>query len=126
MPTEPLVIQQYFDGWNDHDADRILGTFTSDGSYNDPIGGANLAGEGYAAYCDSLFLAFPDLHLELISSVQASSGWFAVPWVLRGTHKGPVGELAGSGNSVVLPGCDFILLESDKIKCVKGYFDPQE
>ncbi|MEM7400418.1 MAG: ester cyclase, partial [Pseudomonadota bacterium] len=71
-----------------------------------------------------LFMAFPDLKLELISNKQASNGMISAPWLLFGTHQGPVGELEPSGKSVVLPGWDFITVDNGKIKQVLGYFDP--
>ena len=60
MNSETKIIEQYFAAWDAHDTDAILATFTSDGTYSDPVGGKNLSGQAYADYAKSLFMAFPD------------------------------------------------------------------
>ncbi len=125
MSKEIEIVEKYFSAWNAHDTDAILATFTIDGTYSDPVGGKNLSGQNYADYASSLFITFPDLKLELIENSVASTGVIAAPWLLFGTHQGPVGELQATGKSIVLPGCDFITVENEKIKQVIGYFDPE-
>ena len=119
------AVNAYFDAWDSHDTDAILATLTSDGTYSDPVGGENLSGQAYADYAASLFTAFPDLQLELISNTVASNGIVAAPWLLFGTHKGPVGDYKPTNRKIVLPGCDFITVDSGKVKQVIGYFDPE-
>tara|TARA_R110002096_G_scaffold256917_1_gene450159 strand:- start:131 stop:529 length:399 start_codon:yes stop_codon:yes gene_type:complete len=125
MPSETDAVKAYFDAWNSHDTDAILSSLTPDGTYSDPVGGENLSGQAYADYASSLFTAFPDLKLELISNTVASNGIVAAPWLLFGTHKGPVGDYAPTNREVILPGCDFITVENGKVKKVIGYFDPE-
>ncbi len=124
MALETEVVKAYFDAWNAHDTQAILNTFTSEGVYSDPIGGQNLFGDNYVDYANSLFNAFLDLRLELIANTVASNGMVAAPWLLFGTHQGPVGDLQPTGREITLPGCDFISIENGKIKEVRGYFDP--
>ncbi len=124
MFSETEIVKAYFDAWNAHDTKAILSTFTADGTYSDPVGGQNLSGQVYADYAASLFTAFPDLKLELIANTLASNGMIAAPWLLFGTHLGPVGEFLPTGSAITLPGCDFISIENGKIKKVRGYFDP--
>ena len=121
-PTEAVKV--YFDAWNSHDTDEILNSLTPDGTYSDPVGGENLSGQNYANYAASLFAAFPDLKLELISNTVASNGTVAAPWLLFGTHKGVVGDYTPTNREITLPGCDFITIENGKVKQVIGYFDP--
>ncbi len=47
----------------------------------------------------------------------------AAQWVMRGTNTGPFGGGPSTGQSVALPGADFISVEGDKIRSVQGYFD---
>ena len=121
--TEAVIT--YFDAWNNHDTNAILNSLISDGTYSDPVGGENLSGQFYADYVNTLFTAFPDLKLELISNTVASNGIVAAPWILFGTHKGPVGDYLSTNRAIVLPGCDFITVEDWKVKKVIGYFDPE-
>ncbi len=125
MNSATEAVKAYFDAWDRHDTDAILDTFTPDGTYSDPVGGNNLSGQAYADYATSLFLAFPDLKLELISNTIASNGIVAAPWILFGTHRGPVGDYSPTNRKINLPGCDFITVENGKIKSVIGYFDPE-
>jgi steroid delta-isomerase-like uncharacterized protein len=124
MTSKIDIVKAYFDAWNAHDIEAILNTFTEKGTYSDPIGGKNLSGQLYADYIQSLFVAFPDLKLELISNIVATNGMVAAPWLLFGTHQGPVGDFKPTGNLITLPGCDFVSVENGKIQTVRGYFDP--
>ena len=122
-PTE--AVKAYFDAWDSHDVDAILDSLTPDGTYSDSSGAENLSGKAYADYANSLFTAFPDLKLELISNTVASNGMVAAPWLLFGTHKGPVGDFQPTNRVITLPGCDFITVENGKVKNVLAYFDPE-
>ena len=125
MSEDTAIVKAYFDAWDAHDTNAILATFTADGRYSDPVGGKDLAGQDYVDYANSLFAAFPDLKLELVANISASNGMVAAPWLLFGTHDGAMGELQATGKSIVLPGCDFIVVTDGKIKEVRGYFDPE-
>jgi len=125
MTSATDAVKTYFDAWNDHNTQAILDSLTLDGTYSDPVGGENLSGQAYADYANSLFSAFPDLNLELISNTVAANGMVAAPWLLFGTHQGPVGDYVPTGRSIELPGCDFIIVENGKVKKVMGYFDPE-
>ena len=116
MSSETEAVKAYFDAWDSHNTDAILSSLTPDGTYSDPVGGENLSGQAYADYATSLFTAFPDLKLELISNTVASNGIVAAPWLLFGTHKGPVGDYAPTNRQIILPGCDFITVENGKVK----------
>lgn len=125
MNSATEAVKAYFDAWNSHDVNAILESLTPEGTYSDPVGGDNLSGQVYADYVNTLLTAFPDLKLELISNVAASNGMVSAPWLLLGTHKGPVGEYSPTDRAIILPGCDFIMVESGKVKKVMGYFDPE-
>ena len=126
MQSATKAVQVYFDAWNSHDVEAILDSLTPDGTYSDPVGGKNLSGQSYADYANSLFSAFPDLELELISNTIASTNIVSAPWLLFGTHQGSVGEYQPTNHKIVLPGCDFITVENGKVKTVRGYFDPDD
>ncbi len=119
------AVKTYFNAWNSHDVEAILDSLTPDGTYSDPVGGENLSGQSYADYINTLFTAFPDLKLELINNTVASNGMVAAPWILFGTHKGPVGDYSPTNRAIDLPGCDFITVDNGKVKKVIGYFDPE-
>jgi len=124
MSASTDAVRAYFDAWNARCADTILATMTSGGTYSDPVGGTNLSGSALADYVRSLYAAFPDLRLELIDVSTASNGMLSAPWLLFGTHKGVLANIEPTGRSVVVPGCDFITVQGDKVSEVRGYFDP--
>jgi steroid delta-isomerase-like uncharacterized protein len=121
---EPLeVAHRYFDAWNRRDPDAVQDAFVTGGTYTDPASGGALSGPAIRAYAEGLFAGFPDVVLEPVSAGTTGEGIVAVEWVMRGTHTGPFGPLPATGRSVTLPGADFIDVDGDRIRAVRGYFD---
>lgn len=114
--------QQYFDAWNRRDPDAIVATFAEGGTYSDPTV-QGLSGPAIGAYAGSLFAAFPDLSFDLESVATTDAGTVTAQWVMRGTNTGPFGDAPPTGQTVALPGADFITLDGDKVRSVQGYFD---
>lgn len=124
MPQSPLqVAQTYFDAWNRRDAAGIVATFTDGGTYADPSTRGPLTGEGIGAYAKGLWAAFPDLSFDIVSLAQNDSGLVSAEWLMKGTNTGSLMGLPPTGLPVALPGADFVRVEGDKIRSVKGYFD---
>lgn len=114
--------KQYLDAWNAHDADKIVQTFATDGTYCDPAT-AKLSGDAIAAYAKRLWSAFPDLAFEIASLAEAGVGRVVAEWIMKGTNTGPFQGLPATGRPISLPGVDVIEIGSDGIKTVTGYFD---
>jgi steroid delta-isomerase-like uncharacterized protein len=117
------VAEGYFDAWNRRDADAIVASFASGGTYSDPSAGENLRGDAIAAYAKGLWAAFPDLSFEIVSAGEMGGGLVAAQWMMYGTNAGSMQGLPPTGRSVKLPGADFIQVEGDRIRSVQGYFD---
>jgi steroid delta-isomerase-like uncharacterized protein len=122
---EPLdkYVQQYFDAWNQRDADAVLATFAADGTYCDPASGGRLRGEALKGYMTGLWAAFPDLWFEIASAGAAGPDLMAAQWIMRGTNTGSMMGLPPTGKSVTVSGADFIRVAGGKIQSVDGYFD---
>jgi steroid delta-isomerase-like uncharacterized protein len=116
------IAQKYFDAWNNRDADALVATFAEGGTYSDPSSG-EVSGEALKAYVKNLWEAFPDLSFDLVSAAEAGPGIVAAQWFMKGTNTGPFNGLPPSKRTVALPGADFIKIEGNRIKSVKGYFD---
>ncbi|HSP68272.1 MAG TPA: ester cyclase [Bryobacteraceae bacterium] len=114
---------QYFDAWNRRDADAVLATFTSDGTYCDPASGGPLRGEALKGYMAGLWSAFPDLSFEITSQGLVGENLVAAQWTMRGTNHGSMMGLPPTGKSVTVSGADFIRLANGRIQTVDGYFD---
>ena len=124
--SDTTIVETYFNAWDDHDPAAVIACFNEEGSYCDPVAGKPLQGDAIGQHAQSLFDAFPDLKLELICNTQASNGMIAAPWLLFGTHDGPLAEHQATGKPVVLHGCDFITVSNGKIDAVQGFFDPND
>lgn len=120
------VAQHYFDAWNNHDAAGIVASFVEGGTYHDPTSGGLLTGPAIGAYASGLWSAFPNLSFELVSAAPAGHNLIAAQWVMHGVNTGSMNGLPPTGQTVKLPGADFIQIEGDKIRSVAGYFDSRE
>ena len=117
------VAERYLDAWNRRDAEAIVASFAASGTYSDPSAGENLQGSAIAAYAKGLWAAFPDLSFETISAADDGRGLVAAQWIMHGTNTGSMFGLPPTGRSVKLPGADFIQVEGERIRSVRGYFD---
>lgn len=121
--SDPLSIaQSYFDAWNHHDTDAIVETFIESGTYDDPTTG-RITGTAIGSNARRLFDAFPDLAFEIVSVAESGPGTVVAEWLMKGTNTGSFLGLPPSGRTVELPGADFIRIEGEGIKSVRGYFD---
>ena len=123
MTVENDIVERYFDAWHRHDTDTILATFAEGGSYSDPATQGAIKGSAIADYAQSLFDAFPDMSIELISNNKASTGVIAAPWLIFGTNDGSLMGNNPTGKSIVLQGCDFMKTEGGLLTVVEGVWD---
>jgi steroid delta-isomerase-like uncharacterized protein len=81
------VAKDYLEAWNSHDVDKIASFFTDDGVYEDvALGVAHRGKKELKDFFKSMFVSFPDLKIELKSTVLSSTGdWTASEWVMSGT-----------------------------------------
>ena len=123
MVDSVAVAQGYFDAWNSRVAKAIVATLADGGTYSDPASGGPLSGQALEEHAQGLFGAFPDLSFDIVSSAATGDGTVAAQWLMKGTNTGPFGGGPPTGQSIELPGADFITVEGDKIRSVQGYFD---
>ena len=116
------IAQQYLDAWNAHDANAIVRTFATGGTYCDPTTAA-LSGDAIGANAERLWSAFPDLLFEVANIAEAGAGRVVAEWIMKGTNTGAFQGLPATGRPISLPGIDVIEIGADGIKAVKGYFD---
>lgn len=116
------IAKQYLDAWNAHDADAIIKTFTSDGTYNDPATG-EITGDAIGNNAKRLWNAFPDLLFEIVSLSEAGAGKVVAEWIMKGTNSGSFHGLPPTERTIALAGVDVMEIGTDGIKSVKGYFD---
>jgi steroid delta-isomerase-like uncharacterized protein len=106
------VARLYFDAWNNHDAAAIVALFTQDGLYSDPNVPAGIGGSDLARYTGGLFTRIPDSTFEIVTIGQTDDINVVVQW-----------HMGGAGGKINLPGADFIQVQGNQIRRVRGYFD---
>ena len=117
------IVQKYVDAWNNHDANAIIDTFTSDGTYSDPVSG-EISGAAIAEYATKLFTGFPDLNFEFTNNIESTNSQsLAVEWTMRGTNTGVFMGMPPTGKSICVNGADFFVITEGKISSILGYFD---
>jgi steroid delta-isomerase-like uncharacterized protein len=119
------ALDRYFAAWNDHDPEAVVRSLADGGSYEDPTTGGPLTGDALAMNVATLLAGFPDLHFDLVSVAPTSDTTAAAQWLMRGTNTGPMPGGPATGQTVALPGADFIDYDpaADRIAKVTGYFD---
>jgi steroid delta-isomerase-like uncharacterized protein len=120
------VAQNNFNSWNRHDADAIVAAYAKGGTYRTPRMGHSLTGQAIGDFAKSVWKAFPDASLELISIGDAGAGLIAIQWILPGTHPGPLMDgTPPTGRKVSYPGASFVQVDGDKIRSEHVYIDRQ-
>jgi steroid delta-isomerase-like uncharacterized protein len=120
------VAQNNFDSWNRHDADAIVAAYAKGGTYRTPRMGQVLTGSAIGDFAKSVWQAFPDASLELISIGDTGGSLVAIQWILHGTHTGPLMDgTPPTGRKVSYPGASFVQVEADKIRSEQTYVDRQ-
>jgi len=85
-----------------------------------------LTGKAIGDFAKSVWTAFPDLSLEIISRGDTGGGLVALQWVLHGTHTGKLMDgTPPTGHTVAYPGASFTQVEADKIRSEHTYLDRQ-
>jgi SnoaL-like domain len=71
------VSQRAIDAWNMHDADAIVGLYAEGATYHTPRFDHPLKGQTHADFAKSVWTAFPDMSLEIISCGDTGGGLVA-------------------------------------------------
>ena len=121
------VTQRAVDAWNRHDADAYLAIYAEGGTYHNPrMEDKPLTGKAIADFVKSVWTAYPDASLEVISRGDTGEGLVASQFVLHGTHTGPYFDGSPpTGRTVAYPIATFDRVEGDKIRSEHVYFDRQ-
>ena len=117
------IALRYFDAWNRRDAAAIVATFAEGGTYLDPVTPGPLTAAATGAYAQGLWAAFPDLSFDIVSMTESATGLVCAQWLMKGTNTGSMNGLPPTGATVAVPGADFIQVDGDAVRSVRGYFD---
>jgi steroid delta-isomerase-like uncharacterized protein len=120
------VTQRQIDAYNRHDAEALFALYAEGATYHSPRFEHPLKGQALADFFKSLFTAFPDLRLEVISRGDTGGGLVATQLVLHATQTGPfLDGTPPTGRIVTYPVASFTQIEGDKIRSEHVYLDRQ-
>ena len=120
------VSQRQIDAWNRQDADAVIAGYAEGATYHTPRMNHVLKGKALADFIKSVFTAYPDVRLEVISRGDIGGGLVASQLVLHGTHTGPFMDgTPPTGRTVVYPLASFAQIEGNKIRSEHIYLDRQ-
>ena len=120
------VTQRQIDAYNRHDAEALFALYAEGATYHSPRFEHPLKGQALADFFKSLFTAFPDLRLEVISRGDTGGGLVATQLVLHATQTGPfLDGTPATGRIVTYPVASFTQIEGDKIRSEHVYLDRQ-
>jgi steroid delta-isomerase-like uncharacterized protein len=120
------VSKRVIDAWNRHDADALAALYAEGATYHNPRMDNPLTGKAIANFAKSVWTAYPDASLEIISKGDTGEGLVATQFVLHGTHTGPYFDGSPpTGRTVAYPVASFAQIEGDKIRSEHIYLDRQ-
>lgn len=108
------VVEEYFAALARHDADAMAELWAPDGVDHIAGQGDAVGPAGVREYFSALFTAFPDLALEVRSTVDQGD-CTAVHWTATGTMLGSLWGVAPTGARVELEGIDVLRVRDAKI-----------
>jgi glyoxylase-like metal-dependent hydrolase (beta-lactamase superfamily II)/predicted ester cyclase len=123
--SEPEVLaRRYFDAINARDLDGAVAMWAPGGRENVRGQVDVTAPEGVRTFIGDLLGAFPDLHMELVSTTTEGDRC-GVQWRLTGTLAGPgsFNGLAPTGHPVVLEGFDLLTVRGGLIQSNDAFTD---
>jgi len=117
------IVRSVFDGWNAHDAKRVVKSLdpayvSESDTLPAPVHGLDAAQKFVAMYLH----AFPDLHFE-IEQILATGSFVITRWHAKGTHRGELMGIAATNRAGSVHGCTVNELKNGKIVHEWGYWD---
>ena len=115
--TDVKFLESFFDAWNRHDIDAIMGAMTPDCIYEASSGNETF-GTRYSGQKDvraavlGLWERLPDARFSDCSYL-VSGDRAVVEWTFSGT--------ARNGNRLVANGCDLLTIKDDKVALKKSF-----
>ena len=116
MSAENKVIaRRFFDAWNDKNPSIFDELYAAEAAHHDPANPDVLPGpRGQKALFQVYTTAFPDTRFT-IDDIVADENSVVVRWTARGTHMGPLRDLAPTAGRVTVEGVSISRISGGKI-----------
>lgn len=123
VPRWDRMLEDWAAAWSHHDVETLLSLCTDDCVYEDvTMGAVNRGKAEVRSFAKSVFAAFPDFEIRLMSGFTAGN-WAGAEWTMSGTHKGDLRGLPATGKSFAVRGSTICELKSGRIKRSSDYWD---
>ncbi len=128
MSSNEEIIRKVYDAAEAsvRDMEKFISLFAEDGYFLDVPSGNRWVGSEVGQPVEALFIAFPDMHRELLR-MHSMDDIVVVELRLQGTHKGdfPIagGVLPATGRTFDAPCCDVFRLRDGKVTEFRCYND---
>jgi steroid delta-isomerase-like uncharacterized protein len=111
--------------WNRGDAAGVVAHTRDDATFRDMSGPESARGRAaIQAAAQAYMTAFPDLHVEDISSV-CEGDRLVQEWVATGTHEGPLLQFEPTHRSIRSEGCSVVEFDADgEVLATTMYWNP--
>ncbi len=117
------VAEEYLRACNEHDINKMVTLWEPGGIERFPtFDQAFSVPDGFAAHFRSLFVAFPDVHWDILSLTQDDER-VVVRSLMQGTHLGPYQGLEATGKCVAVDTIDFLHITDGRIVQNDVFFD---
>ena len=118
------IAREIFAAWNAHDVEGFVKRLDTKTTWESDAFPALFSGHDGARQFFKVYLtAFPDLHLDIEQILAAGDSHVLVRWRSRGTHLGPLGDIAATGRKVNNHGCTVMEVRNSKAAHTWVYFD---
>lgn len=117
-------IERAIEAFNDHDVDRLMDEMAKDATFTDPLE-EDASGADLRESTAEIFVAFPDVRLEVKRVISSDNSVVAIECDYVGTHKGSLEGIPPTGNSVRVPSMTVIDVSDDGITSWRDYWEQQ-
>ncbi len=116
------VFEQWISAFQSKDVETIVSLYHND-AVNWQIADQPAKGkEEIRKMTESFFRSFPDAYTN-IENIMYDGEWASWEWIGGGTFLHDMGDIKATGKKFEIRGCGFFLIQDDKIKLQRGYWD---
>jgi steroid delta-isomerase-like uncharacterized protein len=117
------ALDEWAEGWSNHDMERVASVFTDDCIYEDvALGVVNRGKDQLKAFGNGFIAGVPDLKVEVTSRF-ASGDKAAAEWTMSGTHTGDLPGMPATGKTFSLRGASAFQLQGNRVIRCSDYWD---
>jgi steroid delta-isomerase-like uncharacterized protein len=116
------IFEKWISAFQSRDVETIVSLYHDD-AVNWQIADRPAEGkEEIRKMMESFFTSFPDAYTK-IENILYDGDWAAWEWTGGGTFLKDMGDIKATGKQFEIRGCGFFLIQDEKVKLQRGYWD---